>query len=176
MLLWNGKGKPDPSAKNNRKYDMGKSQLSGFWTLNTVSQTGEGIPWKQWVDFALRKGPLLIWSFFLSSQLTHKVFPRLQKRKIKILCLLSGQWLRSFLWMLKLYREGISMSVSCSDYKSELNWGEVVTLARLWQADSLKKTLSHWYCWIDGLHQQKFVRLMFLWTLYARECHLNVLK
>lgn len=32
-------------------------------------------------------------SFFLSSQSTHKGIPRLLKRKIKILCLLSGQWL-----------------------------------------------------------------------------------
>lgn len=72
---------------------MGKSQLSGFWTLNTVSQTGEGIPWKHWVAFALKKGLLLIRSFFLSSQWTHEGFPGLLKRKIKILCHLSGQWL-----------------------------------------------------------------------------------
>lgn len=46
MLVRDGMGKPDPSARNNRKYDMGKSQFSVFPTPNTVRQTGEGDPLK----------------------------------------------------------------------------------------------------------------------------------
>lgn len=90
---WGWKGKAWPKCKNNRKYDMGKSQLSGFWALKTTSQTSEGIPWKLWLVFALKQGLLLIRSFFLSSQWTQKGFPGQLKRKIKILCPLSGQWL-----------------------------------------------------------------------------------
>lgn len=37
LPAWDGKRIPDPSAKDNRKYDMGTSQLSGSPTLNTTT-------------------------------------------------------------------------------------------------------------------------------------------
>lgn len=39
-----GKRIPDPGARDNSKYDMGTSQLSGSPTLNTAGQTNQGIP------------------------------------------------------------------------------------------------------------------------------------
>lgn len=61
---WDGKRIPDPNAKDNRKYDMGTSQLSGSPTLNTTSQTSEGIPsFNQGVFSWLKE--LLLFLFFL---------------------------------------------------------------------------------------------------------------
>lgn len=64
LATWDGKRMPDPSAKDNRKYDMGTSQVSCFPTLNTTSQTSEGIPSYNLGAFALSRGLLLI-LFFL---------------------------------------------------------------------------------------------------------------
>lgn len=80
----------DPSAKDNRKYDMGMSQLSGSPTLNTTSQTSKGIPSSNLGAFAL---PLVL-SFFPVLRVTTARDPHASlKWKMMVLCNLSGQWL-----------------------------------------------------------------------------------
>lgn len=89
---WDGKRMPDPSAKDNRKYDMGTSQLSGFPTLNTTSQNSEGIPSYNLGTFALLRGLLLILFFLPVLRMTTDRDPHASRKwKIMVLCHLSGQ-------------------------------------------------------------------------------------
>lgn len=91
---WKESWRADPSAKDNRKYDMGTSQLSGSPTLNTTSQTSEGIPSSNLRAFvSLRELPLIL-SFLPVLRVTKARDPHASwKWKMMVLCHLSGQWL-----------------------------------------------------------------------------------
>ena len=58
---WDGKRLSDPSAKDNRKYDMGMFQLSGSPTMNITSQNRLKAPSsKLWAFTSLRETPLIL--------------------------------------------------------------------------------------------------------------------
>lgn len=82
---WDGKRILDLSAKHNRKYDVGTSQLSRSPTLNTVSQSGEGIPESntQWKELHL----ILCFLPFLRQS----GIPLKSGKKIRVLYRRSGQ-------------------------------------------------------------------------------------
>lgn len=122
---WDGKRISDPSAKDNRKYDMGTSQLSGSPTLNTTSQTSEGIPsFNLGVSSWLKELPLFL--FFLLPP-KHNLQHRLKVENdgnLWCFCRLSGQWPKGCLSTpISDGKEDISMRVSRQGklcYKSEL--------------------------------------------------------
>lgn len=72
---------------------MGTSQLSGSPTLNTTSQTIEGIPSSNLEDFPLLRELPLILLFLPVLRVTMARDPLASgKWKITVLCHLSGQW------------------------------------------------------------------------------------
>lgn len=123
---------PDPSARDNRKDDVGTSQLSGSPTLNTPSQTSEGIPTSS--------------SAFVEGTAPHPVvsFCPLGDRKqgsphfLKVENDVAVTFLQTVSDSLCLdskatVGKGISMRVSRPRkifYKTEPNWGDVVNLSR----------------------------------------------
>lgn len=91
MLVWDGMGRESLTQVQGTIENMTWESVNSLFSEHRTPWGGS--PEHIGLPLLSDRGCSLSGSFFLSSQWTHKGIPGFLKRKIKILCLLSGQWL-----------------------------------------------------------------------------------
>lgn len=95
MLVWDGTGRESLTQVQGTIENMTWESVNSLFSKHRTPwvRPVRGSPERIGLPLLCDRGCSPSGSFFLSSQWTHKGIPGFLKRKIKILCLLSGQWL-----------------------------------------------------------------------------------